>query len=347
MVSQQPMIDANIGRICTMIRWCIEYQIGIIVKRYRLFENKIPCHMVPFIGSCLRYVISTHNHFQIGLIKCSEKRRKILTYIKMSMLSWWNKYPITKKEFDDVVLQTNSGDIQQSYFKLIKNMQDLNNVWSDNEIKNFALSDDDITIKGGGIGNFNKALQILHQSKNCIEMYVGTGKYKKYIMIRKIRMKMKVTSNKKANRKNSSIVLLKRVIAEQGLSDLKNGEFTFSDSMKQIAAYCDNIYGKRTLNFCSHSTAALLYYNIIIRNSLSLDPTPLITRYFCNIKNFGGWVGNMNGLNDVETTDYIRNIIDNNNFDNPHKDEYYGDIVEITNDSSSDDEYIDEYKMDV
>lgn len=55
---QQPILNNNIGRFATMIRWCMEYQISVIFKRYATFHTPIPQYFVPYIGISLRLVIN-------------------------------------------------------------------------------------------------------------------------------------------------------------------------------------------------------------------------------------------------------------------------------------------------
>ena len=270
-----------------MIRWCIEYQIAIISRRYRLFEYKIPIHILPFIGAALRYAICTHNHFDIGLIKSSPERRKLLTYLKMCMLYWWNNHPISKKEFVNCKLMVKNENNINYNFKQIGNINDIEKYWSNEEIDAFRLTDEEIITKGGGIGNWFKSQQALWQSRNVLKIFIGTGEKAGIIIVKNIRMKMKViTENTKVKSGTTSNVMLKRVGNELELKNLKDTEFIFSEKMRQIAGRCDNIYGERTFNFCSHTTAALLLYNLIIRNQILVDPTPVISRYFSGIYNF-------------------------------------------------------------
>ena len=285
-MQHQPQEDSNIGRLCTMIRWCIEYQIAVISRRYRLFEYKIPAHMIPHIGASLGYIISTHNHFKIGLIKSSTKRKQILTYLKMCMLCWWRNHPITKEEFTNSKLMIKDGS-PRSLYKQIGCIDDIKKWWTPEQIDMFRLSDEEITIKGGGIGNWYKARQALWQSRHVIEIYIGVGDKAGTIIVKNIRMKMKVISEKKKVKPGTtSTVMLKRVGEIKGLKNIDNSPYQFSKKMREIAGRCDNIYGERTFNFCSHTTSALLLYNLIIRNEHLDDPTPQISRYFSGLYYF-------------------------------------------------------------
>lgn len=170
-IKQQKTLNSNIGRYDTCVRWCIEYQISKINVRYALFANKIPYHWIIYTGGALRYCISTHNHFNIGLIKTSKSRALVLSYIDLCIKNWVD-HPISDSFFRHInLLISNKSPI----FKHVKTRNDILKYWSINTAKFWNLTYPERYIKGGGSGNIKKAIMALYQSQNVIKLFIGTG----------------------------------------------------------------------------------------------------------------------------------------------------------------------------
>ena len=127
-------------------------------------------HMVPLIGSGMRYAISTHCHFNIGIIRSNPKRQVVLTYLKMTWNQWLNKHPIPKPLFDDIKQEVLGFGKIGNPWKPVKNHEEMKKYWSNELINRFKLSDFGIMVKGGGEGNFFKAKHALYQSKPVLKL---------------------------------------------------------------------------------------------------------------------------------------------------------------------------------
>ena len=164
-------MNSNIGRYDTCVRWCIEYQIQKINSRYNLFSNKIPYHFITFCGGALRYVISTHNHFGIGMVKSTPQRAIVLTYMKLAMKNWID-HPISEDIFKRVnTLVANKSPL----FKYVETKADILKIWNNDTAAFWNLTYPERYIKGGGSGNIKKAIMALYQSKDIIQLYIGTS----------------------------------------------------------------------------------------------------------------------------------------------------------------------------
>ena len=101
-----------------------------------------------------------------------------------------------------------------------------------------------------------------------------------------------------------------------------------------IIGRCGNINGRRSCNLCSHSTAALLYFNKIVRKEIINDPTPMVTKRLKNIKHPGMFVDQMREMDHHQVTNYLNDTIINENFEDPNDPMYFQHVYEIDNVSS-------------
>lgn len=161
------------GRYATLVRWNIEKLIADISQRYSLFKNRIPWYFIPYVGCCLRYCISTHTMFSIGVIKPSKLRRKTLFFLKLKNDKWLKKAPFTQEQFKIAVNEVKRPSI---YWKEVNSVDDVLNVWKNSVIESFLFSDEQMHMFAGGPANVKKALYALDQSKHRVKLFVGVGK---------------------------------------------------------------------------------------------------------------------------------------------------------------------------
>ena len=287
----------------------VEYSIGKIKKRYKLFGGKIPYNYLLMAGVMLRYCISTHIQFQIGLIKPNKKRRCVLTYIKKAFDTWVD-HPIDRDHFNTILQLCKSNNNDQDVFKLVSNKNEIERYWNKKDIDMFLFDLSDRFIKGGGIGNIKKSLFSLSHSKTTIECYIGTGAYEKILVVKHIRMKMRVIHEQrsKSSGNSSSCVFM---ITENGIVNDENGEFYFPDNICSVIGRCSNIYGLRTCNMCSHQVTSLLYFWKIYHGEAITDPTQNISTSVKTIHNISKWVGSKNKMSLRQQINYVDDVYHN------------------------------------
>ena len=153
-------------------------------------EIKLPLHMLPFMGGGIRYGMSTHTHFGIGKVNSSPKRCRLLSYLKLTLTQWLDLEPVP--HYNEYI-----GNLKNvNYWKVVENLNDIKKWWKNEDIEKYVLNDDDITIKGGGSGNWAKSNQLLFNSKQVLKMYIGVGKYYGIFIVSGLRMKMTVVQDK-------------------------------------------------------------------------------------------------------------------------------------------------------
>lgn len=253
MVKQQPLLQSNIGRLTTCVRWVVEYVLGIMSKRYKIM-TKIPWGFAQYSGVAIQTIAATHNHFNIGIIQPSISRRYRLGLMKLSIINWSDAHPVPKEEFDDIIKFCKEGYNTTSKFVEWTDGFDITQYWPSELIQLFDYSWSELYVKGGGSGNVSKCKNSLYSSKNIIKIYVGTDEFIGYIFVSKIRMRMKIYYADQESKLwgKTSNVLIKLVSDEVALKNDDSIGFYYSPSLRYLAARCSNIYGRRTINWCSH-----------------------------------------------------------------------------------------------
>lgn len=274
-IPQQPLLQSNVGRLCTSVRWQVEKVIGLCGKRYMIFK-RMPFGWILFGGISARYIISTHIQFGIGYVKSTIHRRFIMSYMHLTMHQWSEKHPISTAEFNQVInccrrnmhnkgLAPNEQHLYRNnmtHFKLWNNDFVLSDYWDPETINYFVFNFGERIVKSGGIGNIRKADSSLWASKDIIACFVGTGFYKGIIVVNGIRMRMKIVNvdDQLMLQGRTSTCMIKLLDDDTALHNVEHLEFEFPPKILKITGRCSNIYGRRTISFCSHLTTSMYHF---------------------------------------------------------------------------------------
>lgn len=159
--------------------------------------------MLPYLGGGVRYAISTHTQFGIGKVISSPKRCRLLSYLKLTLTQWLDMEPVP--QYKNYI----SSMENKKLWREVKDLKDIKKYWKNNEINKFLLNNDDILIKAGGCGNWEKSQQLLHNSKHVLRLLIGVGSNKGKFIVGGLRMKMTVVHDKTKIKKGIFYFFLK------------------------------------------------------------------------------------------------------------------------------------------
>lgn len=138
--------------------------------------------------------------------------------------------------------------------------------------------------------------------------------------MKNIRSKMKVvydSKKKSLNKQEASTVMI--CYTTNKLQNEIGSEIQFNDKILGIVTRCTNIYGSRTMSFCSHGITALHVMHSIIMNKEFKDPTPLITKRMQGITNIAPFIQKWQTRSVEEREKILQELYDNriDYFDDP------------------------------
>ena len=88
------------GRLNTMLRYKTEKSISHPKRRYEIFRF-IPWYVVSKAGIDFQSIKSIHNKFDIGVIKSSYKRQKMMEWTNCVIQSYLFEHPITNPMYTE------------------------------------------------------------------------------------------------------------------------------------------------------------------------------------------------------------------------------------------------------
>ena len=281
---QQEVLMSNLGRFDTIVRWSIEAIIGHLTKRYGIFQ-KCPNNLTPVLGPSLKFCGAVHNMFKIGMIKSSENREILYTFLKMGYDKYSDKLPITIQEYKYHIKYCNLAIKNPTEFINVETGRDLmfyldQQFFDENnepicEFTNsidhtkFYLSDSDIILKATGCGNIKKAQEYLYHSRHQLKVFVGMKAYNKHIIIVKYICKRYTHRNYEEEKiRDSSNVMIQ--YQKEGLENSYN--YIYGNNVLHLSEYCTNIYGTRSISACSHKCTAYKVIQIMLDNPDEIKP---------------------------------------------------------------------------
>lgn len=246
--------------------------------------KRMPFGFILFGGISARYIISTHIHFGIGYVKSTIHRRFIMSYMHLTITQWSHKHPITTEHFNQVInccrrnihnngLSTNQQNLyrnEMTHFKLWNDEFRLEDVWDQQMIEMFVFDWGERITKSGGIGNIRKSENSLWSSRDIITLFIGTGFYSGIVVVNGIRMRMKTVNvdDQLVLQGRTSTCMLKLLDDDNSLHNMEHLEFEFPPKILKITGRCSNIYGRRTISFCSHLTTSMYHFIYIYIETL-------------------------------------------------------------------------------
>jgi len=251
-----PSLNQNLSRMCTLIRYSIEKIFGTLSRRYKLFSNKIQFHYIHLFGIMLNFACATHCQFGIGKLKSKSIRRKILEFMKIKFLKYPSWHPVSSTFYHDVQkIHKNT-----SYF--IQFNPNVNLLQFQNLLRKYYIELHDLVLFGGGTCNERRSKEYLFASKESIQLFGGINQFANVLYVKYIRRKYKMVHDPKTRQREQFTDLLIVHLNDiqkfdNKLPQSEGGTFEFSENLCRLISFCGNKEKFRTINNCSHATAAM------------------------------------------------------------------------------------------
>ena len=169
-----------------------------------------------------------------------------------------------------------------------------------------------MVIKGGGIGNYIKALTCLWHSRETIKVFVGKEgtQCSNTIVVNNIYRRMGSEYEKGGTSKKSTASTIVAAIFNKGIEIIKPfNELEWGSCLIKTQARCSNRYGSRTINNCSHVIAAFKLLQLKFLKKSIQNPTPNNAKYTENIMNISSFAYEMSKKDMFEMLQYVHQRI--------------------------------------
>ena len=312
------MINQNLSRYCTILRYSVEKIFATLSKRYGIFARTVPYHCINAFGLLLRFCCGLHCQLNIGRLKENKQRQILFQFIGIRVNNFISFHPIEQQYFADI----RKAHKNKQMFVLF----DPNNLQQfKNHLKsNFYLIEDDLFMFGGGKSNLCKGYDYLWASRDTIQMYIGIEHpFKMCLYFKYIRKKYKLCHDMATRRAEhfTDVVITHLPTTLPNRYDNNINHHQFSENLCKLISRCSNNDTNRSIHGCSHASCCLRYIQNIITGQPISNPSPINAKQMKNVTNISSWVGEMNKYTPLELIEKLNdyNIVENNVIRNPEE----------------------------
>ena len=294
--------------MCTIVRFSVETAIKHLKSRYQIAKF-IPWWVCHASGYMYNFCAAIHNMFKIGMFSTSQKRSIILHFTEMNLNKWTAKHPISRSLFKKATM--NAVKKRNSDFIEVQTSEQITQQWSVDLIQKWLFKPSELVVKGGGVHAISKAYLQLYKSRHYVKLFIGkkhTPWEGTIVVTNLIRAMGPIYKGMDISGQVTKVFL---TYTRDGLQNDPTCPHWYDKNLTHTLGTCNNRYGMRTTNFCSHQIAALLLFKTKFKNEQIPLPTPAVDKRFQHLTDIAKWVHGVSGMDLEQRKMYFDNILEN------------------------------------